>query len=212
VRRGCVPSAVNEDETLRQCSRARSVIGIHPGDPGTFVVSHEARVGKQAQQLDVIVAGEHVDGVELELVYGFDRACPDDGKRSCRETGNDDGITAPTITPVREDDAGDRPVVVDPEALVDPVRAPRRSPPPLQIGRFPEPRVRVSQASALQELRRERQVLEARDPYLIDAYSPILRAAIPCTGFPKRMMGLEPTTFCMANRPSRFVLTQDPHG
>jgi hypothetical protein len=32
-----------------------------------------------------------------------------------------------------------------------------------------------------------------------------------CEGSGKRMMGFEPTTFCMANRPGRVVVARDPH-
>jgi hypothetical protein len=36
--------------------------------------------------------------------------------------------------------------------------------------------------------------------------------APPRRGFQEeRMKGLEPSTFCMANRPGRFGLAQDPH-
>ena len=82
--------------------------------------------------------------------------------------GTTDRIASPAALPVRQHDARNRPVVVEPEELVDRVRAPRRAPPPLQIGGLPEPRLRIRQASALQQLRHQREVLETRRPHLAD--------------------------------------------
>jgi len=70
--------------------------------------------------------------------------------------------------PVRQYDPRYGPLVIDPEDLVDRIRAPRRASPPLQISGFPYACVRSRQASALQGLRRERQVLEAGGSNLID--------------------------------------------
>ena len=138
------------------------------------VVGHEAVAGQQAQQLEVVVTGEHFNRVEREGVDGFDGARPDGGKRNDRVTGNDDGITPPGSTPVRQYDACNGPPFVDPKELVDRVRTSWRAPPPLQISGFPSPRFRIREASALQELRRENQVLEARGPHLTDRHAPIL--------------------------------------
>ena len=61
-----------------------------------------------------------------------------------------------------------RAFVIDPEELVDRIRAPRRAPPPLEVGGLPNARLRIRQADTLQELRHESQVLEARSPHLPD--------------------------------------------
>jgi hypothetical protein len=78
------------------------------------------------------------------------------------------------LDPVRQCDARNGPLVIDPEDVVDRIRAPRRAPPPLQISGFPYPGLRIRQAGAAQELCRECQVLETRGPYLLDRHAPIL--------------------------------------
>ena len=168
MRPSCRLGAVHEFESFREGGNARPVLGIHPGDPGSFVAGHEAGAGQQALQLEVVVTGNHLDRFEPQGIDGLKSVSPDGAKRDGRDTGNDDGIAPPCSTPVRQYDGRNGSLVIDPEEVVDRVRAPRRSPPPLQISGFPYPRLRIRDASALQELRRERYVLEAGGPYLMN--------------------------------------------
>jgi hypothetical protein len=81
--------------------------------------------------------------------------------------------------PVGQDDAGNRPFVVDPEELVDRVRAARLTPPPLQVSRLPNPCLDVREASALQKLRRQSEILEALRAHFIDRHA---SSAAPSNG------------------------------
>jgi len=137
VRAGWGPAAVHQHESFRHGGHVRPVLGIHPSDPGSFVVGHEAGVGQQASQFDVVVTDEHFDRFEPRGVDGLEGARPDGRKRDGRDTGNDDGIASPCSTPVRQHDARYGPLVIGPEDVFDRIRAPGRAPPPLQISGFP---------------------------------------------------------------------------
>ncbi|HYT79587.1 MAG TPA: hypothetical protein VEQ37_10105 [Actinomycetota bacterium] len=143
--------------------------------PGSVVVvGHETGAGQEVQQLEVVVTGEHFDRFEPQGVDGFDGAGPDGGQRNGGNSRDDDGIAPPSSIPVRQYEARNGPFVIDPEELVNRVREPRRAPPLLQISGFPYPCLRIRQASALEELRRESEVLETRGAHLIDRHAAIL--------------------------------------
>ena len=145
--------AVYERKSLRRRGDFGPVLSIHPHVPRSFVVGHEAGAGQEAQEFEIVVPGQHVDGFEPHAIDRLNGARPDGRKRN-GGAGNDDWIAPPCATPVGQDDARNGSLVIDPEQLVDRVRAPRRPPPPLQISRFPYPCLRILHANPPQELRR----------------------------------------------------------
>src|SRR5205823_4781386 len=74
--------------------------------------------------------------------------------RRRRDIRNDDRIALPGVVERRQEHRGNGSLVIGPDELLDLVRAARLPPPPLHVSRFPDPRVGVCEASALQEPRR----------------------------------------------------------
>ena len=69
-----------------------------------------------------------VEAGDAEAVRRLERALPERRARNGRDTGAHDQIAPPRRAPVGQDDAGNGPFVVDPEELVDRVRAARCTP------------------------------------------------------------------------------------
>ena len=138
--------AVHEHESFRQGGDVGTIPNIHPCISRSLV-GHEAGGGQQPQQIGVVVTRQHLDGFHSQAFDRLESTRPDGCKRNAG-AGDDDRIAAPCSTPVGQDDARDGPLVVEPEELFDRVRGSRRAPPPLQIGGFPQSRLRVDETSA----------------------------------------------------------------
>src|SRR5205085_9565153 len=98
VRPGRLAGAIDDPESLRQRGDVGSVLGVEPRDPGSLVAGREAGAGEDAPELEVVVAGEHVDRLRPKRLDRLDGARPD--RRRGRDAGNDDRIARPRSTPV----------------------------------------------------------------------------------------------------------------
>ena len=156
--------AVHEHEPGGQRRAFGPIFGLHPHRSGPVVVGYEARLGQEAQQLRVVVTGKHLDLVQAESCDGCESAFPHRAERNGRKPGDDDRVTLPRASPVCQQDARNRPFVVQPEELVDLVGATRRPSPPLHVGRLRDTRLGIGVTDAPEERGGERQILEVGGP------------------------------------------------
>ena len=113
--------------------------------------------------------------VPLGLLYGPSPPTAGSGPNA----GDDNLVALPGVVGLaRQQDAGHAPVIIDPEELLDVVRLPRLPPPPLHVRCFPETGPGVGQASALQQLGRQRQRFKPRRSYLSHRHAHLLKLAV----------------------------------